>query len=89
LRGLGKRFPGVRENLSPHRSKINPSVGAFQEGNAKLVFQLANLAAERRLAYVACFRCPAEMTVFGEGNQIAKILKIHSFDPKCSSLVLS
>jgi hypothetical protein len=52
-------------NLAAYGCEIDTLVGALQKSYTEAVLELANLAAERRLTYVASLRGAAKMAVFG------------------------
>jgi hypothetical protein len=67
----------VRQNLSANRCEINALIRPLEESNAQLVFELLNLAAQRRLAHVARFRGAAKVAMIGDCDEITKFLEIH------------
>jgi hypothetical protein len=64
----------VAENLAADRSQVDALVGSFQERDAELFFELANLAAEGRLADVAGFGRAPKVAMLGNCDEITEIL---------------
>jgi hypothetical protein len=65
------------EDAAADGREFDAFVGAFEQRDAQLFFQLANLTAEGGLADVTGFCGAAKVPVLGDGNQILEILKIH------------
>lgn len=74
LRGLSQSPLGMGQDLAAHRSHDHALVGTLDQGDAQLLFQLADLAAQGRLADVAGLGRPAKMPLLGHRHQVAKFL---------------
>jgi hypothetical protein len=64
--------------IMPSRNcPANRAVRALEQDHAEGVLQLANLAAERWLTYVALVRRPAEVPFSGNGHDIFQVAYVH------------
>jgi len=68
----------MEEYLAARRRKRNALVGALEQSDAQLFFQLFDLTAERRLACVTGFRCPAEVPMLCDCGGGAGFLEIRN-----------
>src|SRR5271156_5089303 len=50
---------------------------ALEQAQAELGLELENLAAEGRLAHVACRRRAAEMLMVGDGDDVFEVSEVH------------
>ena len=59
------------------------SPGPLEDLHAAAVFQLAQLAAQGRLAGMAAFRGAPEMQLLGDGDEIFQIPCVHDDPARC------
>jgi hypothetical protein len=71
--GLDQQFPGLVEKDSSGLGENNSSLVADEERNAKVVFKLADLPAQRRLGNVQFLRGLAEIKVFSYCEKVANV----------------
>jgi hypothetical protein len=67
----------VCEDLGADLGDVYALVGALEECDAELGLKLSDLAAEGWLADIAGLRGASEVSVVGESNEVAKVLKVH------------
>jgi hypothetical protein len=64
-------------DLATDRGQHHPAWRAFDQGDAELVFQLADLRGQRRLADEAGRGGTAEVLVVGKRDEVAEITEVH------------
>jgi hypothetical protein len=56
------------------------ALGALEQGRAQLLFELADLGAQGRLAHMAGLGRLAEMAVVGDGDDVPQVADVHGAD---------
>jgi hypothetical protein len=62
---------GVAQQRPPRLAHLDPAAGAHEQPGAQLVFQVADLQAERRLRQVKALRRARETQLPGDGDEVA------------------
>jgi hypothetical protein len=69
---------GFREEDAPGFSKPHGSGAVVEQGNAKLLLDVADLAAQGRLRNVKTRRRPCHVLFFSDGDEISQVAEFHS-----------
>ena len=75
--GLLKQETCVGEDRLADGSDLDRAVGALEYGHFELIFQLFDLAAQRRLTDEAALRRTPEMACVGDGKDVVQVADIH------------
>ena len=73
----GQDLPRLDQEDAAGVRQLDPAPGAQEKLYLKLLFELANLLAQRRLGHVQTDRCPAEMEFLSDGDEVAKMPQFH------------
>ena len=69
--------PRAREELLPGARQVRAAVGPLEQLGAESVFEIAQPAAQGRLAYVQGFRRPSQAAVLGRDDRQTQITKLY------------
>jgi hypothetical protein len=74
----------VLEEAVSRRQKCHPARCAGEKGGAKLVFERADLAAERRLRDVKALGGATDVSFLRDGNEVADLREAHGRSMSCT-----
>ena len=75
--GLGQDDARLLHEHAPCLGELHLALGAMEERDPKLFFELPDLMAERRLAEIQPFGGAAEVERFGQRDDVAKVSQLH------------
>jgi len=78
LLALAKQRPRLGLKSAAGLGEPHAAFIPFQELDAHLFFELANLAAQRGLRHAQLLRCPREIQFSGDGDKIAQVPQFHA-----------
>jgi hypothetical protein len=73
---------------SPGRRQLHPAAIAFEEPDADLLLQLGDLTAQGGLGNVQALRCPAEVELLGDGDEVPELPKLDVHVPTFATWLL-
>ena len=77
MRGLGEDDTRLLHEHAARLGQLDLTLGAMEERDSKLFFELLDLMAERRLAEVQPLRSTAKMQRLGQRDDVAKMTQLH------------
>ena len=69
--GLRDDLAGGRKELAPRGGQRHSGASPLEQRDAERLLERADLGGKRRLADVQAFRCPGQVTQFGNGREAA------------------
>jgi hypothetical protein len=73
---LGKRPPRPLEQRRASRCQLDAARSPYEQHQPQLPLELANRTRERRLRHVQTLRCPPEMQLLRNGDEIAQLSQL-------------
>src|SRR3954463_5030283 len=74
----GKHAFGIDEKGAALLGEINAAFGAVEQANAEFLFEIENLARERRLGQMEAFSGPGEVELLGHRDEIPHMAQLHT-----------
>jgi len=78
MSSLDDQFSCLLEERMSGACKFNFALIAYQKNHAEILFELANLAAQRRLRNVELFGGASKIQIFSDGDEVTDVSKFHS-----------
>src|SRR6185312_221702 len=75
---LAQHQPRLLEKLHATLGQLNAACGALEKRHLQIVFELADMVAERWLSYSKVAGCSRETAEFGNPSEVSELLQIHN-----------
>mgnify|MGYP006982264569 CR=1 FL=1 len=73
----GQQMTCIAQKAAACHREVHDPAAAFEQGHSHVLFQLLDLAAERRLRHVQARGCTAEVQFLGHGHKTRQLTQIH------------